>query len=164
MVLLTVIVPQGLSAGDYVSIDSGDGQCFDVKLPTGFGPGDELPVEAPASPSRLPASPLVRNTTVMDFEQMMDFELVVPDGVVEGESFSVDTEFGTYDVQCPPGCSGGSAIVCQLPIVSHEEEQQAVADTGHKYLTGQRVQVLRSDGYTYSKGTIEYSYEGALLR
>jgi len=172
--LLEVIVPAGLVEGDSFAIDSGDGRCFEISLPKGYFTGDVLPVEAPSVPVEalsLPESPLSRTRSITS---VMDFDVVVPEGVHEGESFAVDTDFGPYDVICPAGCSAGSAIVCQLPIESPvlptgwdaraaQEEAPAAwetpADAWHKYRPGQQVQVLRTDG-SYSKATVEYSYEG----
>jgi len=166
MGMLEVVVPDGLMAGDVLCVES-NGQCFDVVLPGGYKPGHILPVEAPS----LPPSPTTLGRRPSK-TSVMDFDIVVPDGVTEGECFAVETAWGAFEIVCPEGCGGGSAITCELPVAGEPEaappeamemapdepSAHGDADSGFRYRPGQRVQVLRSDG-SYSSASVEYGYE-----
>ena len=69
---------------------------------------------------------------------MCDLEVAVPDGLVEGQIFAVETPFGIFDVVCPEGCGGGCVINVSVPLADAVPEEPA--DTGHAYYPGQRVQ------------------------
>ena len=47
---------------------------------------------------------------------METLQVEVPDGVIEGESFLVETSWGgCFDVCVPPDCPPGTMILCELP-------------------------------------------------
>ena len=108
MVLLDVVVPHGLSAGDELTVEH-DGTSLVVVLPPGYLPGDTLPIETP--------SPLKhRHRNKSSDCIMVNFEVVVPEGVCAGDYFTIETEFGAFEVLCPEGCGEHETINVELPM------------------------------------------------
>ena len=54
---MEVIVPDGLTAGDILGVQTEDEQEFSVMVPDGCGPGDRLLIDLPSSASGSPPSP-----------------------------------------------------------------------------------------------------------
>ena len=53
--------------------------------------------------------------------------VIVPDGVSSGDTFSVSTATGAFDVVCPPGVSAGDEIEVELPSTSAEPSAEGDA-------------------------------------
>ena len=145
MPVVEVVVPDGLRAGELLSIETADGETHSVALPPGYSAGCVLPVELPS----LPPSPNVHKAP--SISGVMNYDIIVPDNVAEGDIFAVETACGVFDVECPVGCKAGSAITVALPANEQQEapqepEPDSAAGSGHRYKPGQRVQVLRTDG------------------
>lgn len=166
MVLMVVVVPDGLRAGDEMSVTDAAGQSFTVAVPEGCGGGMELEIDLPSCSATEPPSSEAR------LEQL---EVVVPDGVRSGQSFSVENTAGQiFDIVCPEGCGPGSAILIELPAAPEPPPPPLPApapepsrgdaaddDGGYKFHIGQRVELYRSDG-AESPGTIVGVFEGVL--
>lgn len=109
MPLLDVVIPHGVGEHEYLAIDAGDGRVLEVEVPAGFKPGDTMQVtfdEASCSPGpqqqHYPSSELLHVT--------------VPDGISEGHTFTVETDWGDcFDIVCPAGSGPGSLVVVELP-------------------------------------------------
>ena len=86
--MLTVTIPRALSSGDLMTLEH-----------------DEIDDDCASGGSQ---------TNPAATEPMY---INVPDGVYEGEIFTVETEWGgLFDVSCPPGCAPGSSIIVELPV------------------------------------------------
>ena len=150
MVLLDVVIPEGCGGDDSFAVHAPDGTLLDIQVPKGYAAGDVLTVE------HCEAAVTVETVSVC-----------IPDELVAGELFSVETSHGTFDVAVPPGCSGGMLIEVDLPTdpppapspPTSDAWQSVRSESGHRYRAGQCVQVLRSDG-SYSRGTVVSSFEG----
>ena len=158
--LLAVDVPAGLRSGDVMSIEAG-GKCFEVCVPDGVREYDRIEVDLPAEEDELN----------LNAEEELSCRLSVPDGVREGETFSVESEWGTFEVCCPDGCGGGDEILVNVPqelVRDGRESSASMAPTGgdscavdtshHRFRPGQRVEVLRSNG-KYDLATINLGYD-----
>ncbi len=160
MVLMTVVVPDGLLAGDEMTVEATDGQQFNVTVPHGCRGGSSIEVDLPASERT-------------DTEQL---EVVVPAGTHEGETFNVETAWGgVFEIAVPTGCGPGDAILVDLPLPPPDATPPAPApaaapspspaaapaeaDGGFKFKPGQRVELERSDG-AMSPGTIMSAFQG----
>lgn len=115
MVLMQVTVPEGLQGGDAMSVTVGE-QEFTLTVPDGVVAGDllevDLPVEMPEEAS-----------------QQQDTETViveVPTGVSPGEAFSVQAAWGgIFEIVVPDGVGEGDSIEVSLPTQeSHEASLQ----------------------------------------
>ena len=101
--LLTVVVPEGLKSGDVMLVEAPGGEFFEVEIPHGCLAGQPLEVDLPV-------------TEEVDMHERSDsVEVVVPDGVFEGDPFCIETEVGCFDVCVPEGCSPGDAILVMVP-------------------------------------------------
>ena len=98
MVLLDVVIPEGCGGDDSFAVHAPDGTLLDIQVPKGYAAGDVLTVE------HCEAAVTVETVSVC-----------IPDELVAGELFSVETSHGTFDVAVPPGCSGGMLIEVDLP-------------------------------------------------
>ena len=108
MGLLTVGVPDGLVAGDEMSVVAPDGNTYTVMVPPGVEGGMSLEVDLPGAEE--PGSSAAG---------MQQVEVVVPDGVGPGEAFSVEFDGVVMDIICPDDCSAGSAILVEMPAADN---------------------------------------------
>lgn len=167
MLRFDVEVPQGVGPGEELLVDAPNGDQMFVTIPKTASSGDlisieHLPQHSPQQHSTL--SPTAKSN------HAREVEVVVPEGIHEGESFTVETHEGMcFDVICPDGCGAGCAIVVTLPHVDEtpdfesamvEAPQEAEERWWHRYRPGRRVKVLRSDGVSYSSAKVVLSYEG----
>jgi len=182
--LLTVTVPDGLFAGDVMSVEHA-GLTYEIEVPSGCSGGMPIEIDLPGGEDeqQQPAG-------------TQPVEVVVPDGVFEGGAFSVDFGGTVYEIVCPDGCGPGSAIVVELPTaapvpapappprssapslppiyedplrrppppyVPEDPEDAAKAEAmtkeHFKFKPGQRVELYRSDG-AESPGYIVCGFEG----
>ena len=103
---------------------------------------------------------------------MQPVELVVPDGVIAGQPFTVEFNGTNFEIVCPDGCAAGDAIIVELPCDEppppepppEPAEEQATEQAEHfKFKPGQRVELIRtgkdSEEVT-SSGTIVCGFEG----
>lgn len=156
---------------------------FEVVVPDGVGPGDDMTVDIEGEELTVSVPRTSFSGDLITIEHEMpslqascrELEVVVPEGIEEGEPFAVETAEGVcFDVECPFGCRAGCCIVVTLPVSPEvaetpcqEEamEEQTAADAPeelhpwHRYGPGARVNVLRTDG-SYSSGTVLLSFEG----
>ena len=170
MVLMTVLVPDGLFAGDVMMVESGGGN-YEILVPPGCKGGMPIEIDLPGGEDEPPPADEAGGGTV-------PVEITVPDGVEMGQSFSVDFGGTIYDIVCPDGCFPGSAIVVELPASSADddrgapppqppppepppppEEEPAEQPSHFKFHPGQRVELYRSDG-AESPGYIVCGFEG----
>ena len=116
--MLEVEVPFGMVGGDQLTVQTADGAQFEVTIPDGLEGGSTflVNVEATAEPSSV------------------CMEVVVPDGVGEGDSFSMQlpTDDGErfVDVVVPSGVSSGETITVEVPnsdmpqMLAKEQQRQ----------------------------------------
>ena len=163
--LLTVVVPHGLRPGDTMDVEAA-GQNFTVTVPDGCGAGMELQIDLPVEEEGGGGG---------DDSGTQQVELVVPDDVLPGMAFNVETDWGgVFEIVSPDGCAPGDAIVVELPARPPDESSPSKAnasaapatdenDAGnnYKFKPGQRVELLRSDG-ALSAGTVVCGFEGVL--
>ena len=173
--LLAVVVPDGLGPGDTLTVETEEGH-FDVIVPEGCYEGSTVEVDLPV----LSADTAVADSLMPPRQEQQELEVVVPDGVRPGEPFTVQTACGDeFEVLVPEGCAPGQPIIVSLPTFTGRETPpptscpptsltpppQALAEpppptcSGYKFGSGQRVEVLRSDG-SYSVGTVMLGFEG----
>jgi hypothetical protein len=160
--LMAVVVPAGLRAGDTMAIEA-EGQVFEVMVPEGCSGGAEIEVELPVEPPGIDL-----NSTAEE----ISLEVVVPDGVGEGQAFTVETEWGSFEICVPAGCGPGSAVAVTLPEELRQVSGDTTAEPSHdepaivqednasafRFKPGQRVQLRRSNG-AYELATVSYGYE-----
>ena len=91
-----------------------DGNAVDITVPEGCGGGEIICVSVPQSHAPPPAD-------------LVPVDVIVPDGVYGGSTFSVEYAGGVFDIVCPDGCGPGSAIVVDLPSAPMPPEQPAPA-------------------------------------
>ena len=161
MVLMQVQVPEGLVAGDAMSVSVRELE-FTLTVPEGCGAGDTMEVDLPIDDEPVPPQETVLIT--------------IPAGLVAGDPFSVTTDWGgEFEIVVPDGCNPGETIEVTLPLPAPaaETEQPALAPaatTEHTlppgynpddflFKPGQRVELYRT-GDAYSGGTIVYGWEG----
>ena len=98
-----VIVPDGVYEGQEFFVDY-EGESLCVVCPDGCGPGSDISIDVPPPPP--PPRPLTEALSV---------QVIVPDGVYEGQEFFVDYEGESLCVVCPDGCGPGSDISIDVP-------------------------------------------------
>ena len=112
MVLLDVIIPPGLEGGDEMSVEH-KGMTLTVTIPKALSSGDLMTLEHDEVDDDYECA----STSQAHSAATEPMYINVPDGVYEGETFTVETEWGgLFDVSCPPGCPPGSTIVVELPV------------------------------------------------
>ena len=158
MGLLTVGVPDGLVAGDEMSVVAPDGNTYTVMVPPGVEGGMSLEVDLPGAEE--PGSSAAG---------MQQVGVVVPDGVGPGEAFSVEFDGVVMDIICPDDCSAGSAILVEMPAADNRSdpptpEPPLPDESAHfKFKPGQRVELHRSGNASEevtSSGNIVCGFEG----
>ena len=91
-------MPDGCVPGDTMSVQLPDGNCFDVVIPEGSHAGSVIQVEVP---------------TTAETETI---GLTVPDGVLPGEMFNVQSASGVvFEVMLPEGFASGDYLEVELP-------------------------------------------------
>ena len=109
--LLQVTIPDGLSAGDTMSVTS-HGQDFAITVPDGLCGGCLLDVDLPVEEAP-PTSSLPSPSSVI---------VVVPDGCYEGDEFTVSLDGEReFNICVPLGCQGGDEIEVEVPLEAPEE-------------------------------------------
>ena len=113
---------------------------------------------------------------------MEPVEIVVPDGLSAGDTFSVEFGSTVFEIECPDGCCGGNAIVVELPrpaptgdddgigqtptteaTIEQDQSSSSALQSDYKFQPGQRVEIYRSgrgDDEVTSSGTIVCGFEG----
>jgi hypothetical protein len=184
--LLDLVIPDGVAAGESFDVDVGDGSLFSVLVPKGCSAGDCITVSVHAEE---------QEEQQLDGTEIQSVEVVIPEGVFPGHSFEVETASGhVFAVVAPDASYPGLNILVELEVPTsggvprqlsatvddgpgvprqrsqtvddaHEgagqqrPSQRPCSEWQHRYCSGQSVMVLRSDG-SHSKGTIEDSFEG----
>ena len=123
---MSVVVPDGLKSGDEFAV-SAHGQEFSVAVPYGVSGGMEIELELP----------------VPTTEQCV---VTVPDGVREGEPFTIGTTWGgVFEIVAtgPPGTE--IEVELPLPTAAPAPSEESPAATG-TYAIGAQVQVQRTNG------------------
>jgi hypothetical protein len=104
--LLSIEVPHGLGPGDTMLVAAPDGNEYQVVVPKGCFAGSPIDVDLPCEAS-------LNETT--------ELEVVVPEGVHEGETFSIETAWGeTFDIACPAGCAPGHTVFVEVPQLADQ--------------------------------------------
>ena len=154
MVLLEVMIPHGLRAGDTMSVEGPDGLAYDVVIPMGLRGGMSMEVDLPGGPE--PGASAAQQV-----------EVVVPDGIHAGEAFTVEFDGTSFEIVCPDGCGAGSAILIDVPVTTPPAEPPAAEPPPppdhFKFKPGQRVELIRSgkdSEEVTSSGTIVEGFEG----
>ena len=112
--LLTVEVPDGVHPLDAMIVTGPDGREYEVQVPKGCFPGSSIEVDLPCSEA---------NGT-MSNQIARELQVTVPDGVEEGQLFTVEITGGeAFEICCPDGCAGGSTIWVEVPE-SFDADQQ----------------------------------------
>jgi len=111
--LLQVTVPDGLFAGDTMSV-SYDGVEFTLSVPDGVGGGDTIDVDLPVDESRYSAS-ASRRASREEGVPMSPATVIVPENCFAGDEFVVDLHGCQFSVGVPDGCGPGDAIIVDLP-------------------------------------------------
>ena len=101
--MMTVTVPDGLYAGDAMSIMAGD-QEFTITVPDGVGPGMNIEVDLPVDDGGGPSD-----------GQPQQVEIIVPDGCWPGMEFTVEFEGKSFNIVVPDGCEPGMALNVEVP-------------------------------------------------
>ena len=109
--LLQVTIPDGLSAGDTMSVAS-HGQEFAITVPDGLCGGCLLDVDLPVDEGAPFTSSLPSASSVL---------VVVPDGCYEGDEFTVSFDEREFNICVPLGCQGGDEIEVEVPPEAPEE-------------------------------------------
>jgi len=93
------------------------GQEFEICVPDGCGGGAAIEVELPVEEAEQPHQP-------------QQVEVLVPDGVQEGEPFTLETEWGCFEICVPEGCGPGSAVVVAVPeeLLRWDDRRSSVSD------------------------------------
>lgn len=119
-----VTVPQGIRAGMQFAVDV-NGQRMMVTCPAGVQAGMNLRIQTPEQqppqqqqqhPSTSPHSSLTQTPL------MQMFEVIVPNGVSPGQSFSLLANGQRVLVTCPPGIRPGQAVRFNLPIADRNQQ------------------------------------------
>jgi len=140
--LLQVEVPDGMFAGDSMTVNYGD-EAFTVEVPAGMQGGDLLEVDLPVQQQPSPSTVMVQ----------------VPEGCWPSSSFDVDFDGQSFCVAVPEGCQPGDEIEVEVPerpeSPAPQQEQQQREDP--RELVGVRAMLcnLRTNGNLNArKGTL----------
>lgn len=179
--LLTVTVPEGLTAGDVMSVTAPDGLAYEIIVPRGCRAGDsievDLPCDEPAAGNGGGGAPAGAANGGLEA-----VEIVVPDGLSAGDTFSVEFGAAVFEIECPDGSCGGDAIIVELPrqapagdddgigqtptteaAIEQDQSSSSAQQSDYKFQPGQRVEIYRSgrgDDEVTSSGTIVCGFEG----
>ena len=154
--LLSVVVPEGLAAGDEFAVSAPTGGEFIVTVPFGIMGNVAIEVELP------------------DAVESERVAVIIPDGVIAGDTLTVEAAWGgKFDVVVPEGLFEGDTLEVDLPVEAAandgdfcEPTAQArdgayqsefceptaeawdggAAPAGGTYHVGEKVKVQRSNG------------------
>ncbi|KAK1746957.1 HECT-type E3 ubiquitin-protein ligase [Skeletonema marinoi] len=114
-----VTVPQGIRPGMQFAVDVA-GQRMMVTCPAGVQAGMNLRIQTPEQQqqqqSSLHSSGGANSSTTSSSTSMQMFEVIVPAGVMPGQSFSLLANGQRVLVTCPPNILPGQAVRFNLPI------------------------------------------------
>ena len=126
-----VTVPQGIRPGMQFAVDV-EGQRMMVTCPAGVQAGMNLRIQTPGSQpqqqqqqSSLNSSGgtnSTNNSLSSSTPPMQMFEVIVPSGVLPGQSFSLLANGQRVLVTCPPGIRPGQAVRFNLPIADKNQQ------------------------------------------
>lgn len=107
---VTLTVPDGVVSGEEFAVEWG-GLSYNIAVPYGVGPGQDLQIELPALEESLrdevpPATPGMTSVTI-----------VVPDGLLPGQEFAVEWGGLSYNIAVPDGALGGQDLQIELPVL-----------------------------------------------
>jgi len=159
--MLTVVVPDGLEAGDEFVVCA-DGHEFAVTVPEGVAGNVAIEVDVPVSDSEIGdyASDLKGAPVGGNVAERV--EITVPDGVLAGEPFNVESPWGgLFEVVAPAGVVAGDTLEIELPCAPVPCEGSAAASSpataaSSAYEVGERVQAQRTDGSWSVAEVLEY--------
>ena len=106
--LLQVTIPDGLFPGDEMMVAHGS-QEFTITVPEGVHGGDMLDVDLPVDEHDScgpPPTSLPSPSSVI---------VAVPDGLYEGQEFTVSFDDREFNICVPQGCRGGDEIEVEVP-------------------------------------------------
>lgn len=114
-----IIVPDGMVPGDSFIVQAASGGMFDVIVPEGIAPGTAIFVELPAAtPASSPFGDQAQVTAKNGNSALGSEtkEVVVPEGMQPGDSFSVQASWGgMFELTVPDGTVSGTSIFIELP-------------------------------------------------
>ena len=156
-----IVVPEGVYEGQTFVVETAWGGLFDIECPAGCCPGSEVVVDLPSAPERTHDSPELPRprTRLTSREAMGSPDAHESRGRGSGSSSS-NKHHRHSRMRSPSGGGGGGGFEQSTPPSEPPLRGEEPADSGHRYRAGAKVQVLRSDGTTYSPGTVLGSYDG----
>jgi len=116
-----VTVPQGIRPGMQFAVDVA-GQRMMVTCPAGVQAGMNLRIQTPEQQQQqqqqqsMNSSGGMNSSTTSSSTSMQMFEVIVPAGVMPGQSFSLLANSQRVLVTCPPNIRPGQAVRFNLPI------------------------------------------------
>lgn len=113
MSTVTIVIPEGINAGDEFLVLGPDGQELTIACPDGCGAGMELEVTLPEAPEAPPV------------EAPQSVEVAVPDGCNPGDGFLVDFDGVQFEVVVPDGMAAGSLLMVEVPATPAPQEPLA---------------------------------------
>jgi hypothetical protein len=102
--LISVVIPEGLFAGDSMSFAFGVDE-FAIVVPPGMHGGEAMEVEIPDIPEHA-ASSSSPSTVIV----------TVPAGCYMGDEFTVEFDSRTFSIGVPDGCGPGDEIEVAVPL------------------------------------------------
>ena len=110
-----VTVPQGVRPGMQFAVDVA-GERMMVTCPAGVQPGMNLRIQTPNQQQQQQQQSGANSPNPSPSTSMQMFEVIVPNGVRPGQSFSLLANGQRVLVTCPPNIRPGQAVRFNLPI------------------------------------------------
>jgi len=119
MPLMCVEVPAGLVSGDPFTVEAA-GQCFEICVPAGVGPGELIEVDLPVDEMQA-----LTLTAEQELAPPLLVEIAVPDGTGPGCEINVEHDGQVFCVVVPDGLYPGDAFTVEVPAQQAPTEMEA---------------------------------------